>query len=60
MNTNQRKDMARIRVMLWTEVAAELSLLLNSARCGDLIGLTVFAVVNVSCLLEGKTGNGQR
>lgn len=33
--------MARIRVMLWTEVAAELSLSLNSARCDDLIGLTV-------------------
>lgn len=51
--TNTREDKAR------TEVAAEFSLLLNSARCGELIELTVFAVVNVPCLLEGKTGNSQ-
>lgn len=43
--------------MLRTEVAAEFSLLLNSLRHGELIGLTVFAVVSISCSLEGKTGN---
>lgn len=48
-----REDKAR------TEAAAEFNLLLNSARHGELTGLIVFVVVNVSCLLEGKTGNSQ-
>lgn len=52
--------MARTRVMLWTEVTVESSSLLNSARCGKIIRLTVFAVLNVSCLMEVKTGNDQR
>lgn len=45
--------------MLGTEEAAECSLLPNSSSCGELTGLTVFAVLSVSCLLERKTGNGQ-
>lgn len=31
--------MARIRVKLWTEAAVDFSILLNSARCGELMGL---------------------
>lgn len=59
MNTSQGKDMVRINVMLGREEAAECSLLLNSSRRGELIGLTVIAVLSVSCLSEHKAGNGQ-
>lgn len=59
VNANQRRDMAGIRVMLWSEGAMEFSLLLNSARSGEIIEAMMSAVVMVSCSLEGTAGNGQ-
>lgn len=50
--------MSRVKVMLWTKGAVEFSLLLISEKYGELMGWSV-AAVNVSYLLEGKTGNGQ-
>lgn len=60
------------RIMTQTEAAADFNILLNSAMvrssCGfqhiakfykvGWVNRTVFAVANVLCLMEDKTGNG--